>query len=252
MSDQVFALDVGKSLGWWTDDAKEDEPKQRHLGELVADLRGALNDGPVSLGLECPLFIPVVRGRSDQSAVEAEDNAVLKRALEPARDVNEIQLEDRGWHYGGGATSFAAGFVQLCWLLSNLDYRQLSTDPARIRELEVGDLFIWEAFVTKPAKSDSESVGAHVHDARTAVEAYKLWEAGSVRAGAAEHNHSSFPISFCAGSGWEVCVSNGGIAPAVNMVEVALDQLDPIPGSRSRDPLSGHLIIRPLAEWKEL
>lgn len=244
MTEQVFVLDVGKSrFGWWRTGAEVDDRDQRRLGPLETSLGSALASGPVSLGLECPLFIPMVPGGRSSDG-EPQESAVTKRALERRRKVGGEWLDDRGWHYGGGATSFAAGFAQLCWLLDTLQPGSVTTDPGEIGEMAAGELFVWEAFVTGPAKGEP-SATADVEDAHVALNAYRGWRARWHRDSASECDHDADP-QVCAGEGRDVCISDDSFAPAVNMVEVALDQLRRRSGSDADISLNGHLVIRPM------
>lgn len=144
-----------------------------HFGWAIRDLPGELQEVPelasirafadaviarleqgrsVALGFECPLFVPL-----------REDPLLLTRG----RDGDG----NRPWSAGAGCGSLATGLVETAWSLDRirkglseeprvfLDWAEFSAHP--------GSLFLWEAFVTRAAKSET-----HHGDAALAVEAF--------------------------------------------------------------------------------
>jgi hypothetical protein len=113
-----------------------------------------LNSGAhVAVGFECPLFVPV-----------PED----PRGLTSGRP-NE---HDRPWSAGAGASSLATGLTQTVWILDHAK-RRTSITPAVFLKWQpfwtaVGGLFVWEAFVTRAAKTRT-----HHGDAELAVMSFR-------------------------------------------------------------------------------
>ena len=124
------------------------------FAEFVA--RELKTGAKVSLGFECPLWIPV--------------------AAEPGELTQARKGEgNRAWSAGAGSGSLATGLAEVSWILDRI--RPKSERPEHHIEafldwdpFESADrgLFIWEAFVTGKGKS-----GSHVGDARAAVEGFR-------------------------------------------------------------------------------
>ena len=123
----------------------------REFAEFVAR-RLADSEGKVSLGFECPLWIPV-----------ADEPCKLTQARDGERD--------RAWSAAAGAGSLATGLAEVAWIL---DYvRQESRDKEAFLDWNLfkrvqSGLFIWEALVTGKGKTDS-----HESDAKAAVDAFQ-------------------------------------------------------------------------------
>jgi hypothetical protein len=120
--------------------------KSRHVAEELDAGR------PVALGFECPLFIPL---RDDEAALTSG---------RPGED-------SRPWSAGAGSGALAVGLVQVAWTLQEVRHlcsiehlASLSWDQFASSR---SGLFLWEAFVSGPAKS-----GSHVGDAEAAVRAF--------------------------------------------------------------------------------
>ena len=151
----TVCVDVGSvsqnNFGWWSDrDATASGTLPSEVSKHVAVL---LNKGlPVALGFECPLFVPI-----------AEDETRLTNSR-PGEG-------SRPWSAGAGSGSLATGLTQVTWVLReirrhlektvsvSLDWRTFGTNGSA--------LFLWEAFVTGPAKT-----GDHVQDARAGAQAF--------------------------------------------------------------------------------
>lgn len=121
------------------------------LAEFVASSLAA--EEKVSLGFECPLWIPV-----------ADEPCALTR--------KRTGEGGRPWSAAAGACSLATGLTEVAWILGRI--RQQSEDIeafldwSRFQRSQSG-LFIWEAFVTGSAKA-----GSHESDAMAAVNAFRL------------------------------------------------------------------------------
>lgn len=107
--------------------------------------------GSVALGFECPLFVPL-----------REDPALLTRARDGEGD--------RAWSARAGCGSLVTGLVESAWTLDRIR-RGLRAEPQVFFDWDEfsahpGSLLLWEAFVTRAAKS-----GTHHGDAGLAVEA---------------------------------------------------------------------------------
>jgi len=150
----TLVADVGgsKNFGWageWSNNTKSGSS----IDELAETLVDLVRDGwRVSLGFECPLFIPC-----------PSDAIALVKQREGERG--------KPWCAGAGANAGMLGIQQLCWLLGALKSNSESEVRATINwdEFKTGSysLFVWEAFVTGKAKS-----GSHVGDAKIALRAF--------------------------------------------------------------------------------
>ena len=107
----------------------------------------------VSLGFECPLWIPI--------------------ANEPSRLTRARSGEgDRAWSAAAGSASLTTGLAQVAWILDRVrrqsEHTEAFLDWSSFQRSQSG-LFIWEAFVTGKAKADSDEA-----DAMAAVKAFRL------------------------------------------------------------------------------
>jgi hypothetical protein len=152
----IFAADVGSArkgnFGWaykWRDD-EDDGDSIEELADAI--VRVDRNGGYVSLGFECPLFIPCPVKEADLGKQREGESG-------------------RPWSAGAGANAAVLGIEQLCWLLTHVRTRLDGTPLGTLdwAEFQSGryKLFLWEAFVTGEAKSAS-----HTEDALKAVRAF--------------------------------------------------------------------------------
>ncbi len=155
----VFCADVGSvrsgNFGWACNSFPVDIVQARdrsspaHLAEAVA--AQLCLGGPVALGFECPLFVPV------------PESADMLGAARPGEG-------NRAWSAGAGTGALATGLVQAAWVLAAI--RSRCTDTVLHLAWEPfahagRGLLIWEAFVSATAKGLT-----HVDDAAIAVEAF--------------------------------------------------------------------------------
>ncbi len=149
----IAAVDIGSPMagrfGW----AALPEPRTgSSIPELIEIVAKALTLGPVSLGFEAPLWVPM---RADVMTL------TKARAGEGTRS----------WSAGAGAGVLATGLVVIPRILSgirkaapfavaSLDFKKPPSRP--------GELFLWEAFVSGKDKGDS-----HEADALIAARAFK-------------------------------------------------------------------------------
>lgn len=156
----VACADVGSvksgNFGWAIRDVPGtlvEVPSGASITEFTDTIVERLKGGnPVALGFECPLFIPV-----------REDPLLLTSA--------RCGEGNRAWSASAGTGSLAIGIVQSTWILTRI--RQL-VNPAPIVTFSWSEfasrkasLFLWEAFVSGRAKTDS-----HHNDAGAAVNAF--------------------------------------------------------------------------------
>lgn len=151
----VYCADVGSvtkhNFGWYGD---RDGTSGGNITDLAAQIaRDLLEQRPVALGFECPLFVPLVK--------------------DPQRLGCKRPGEALAWSAGAGTGALATGLVQVLWLLREIRERVGNqTCPAYLRWsefVEAGEgLFLWEAFVSGKGKRDS-----HAADAQAAVEAFR-------------------------------------------------------------------------------
>ncbi len=120
------------------------------FAQFVAD--GLAVEEKVSLGFECPLWIPVANEPSRLTRARPGEN-------------------NRAWSAAAGATSLTTGLAQVAWILDRIRRQTEETeaflDWKGFQRSQTG-LFIWEAFVTGRAKA-----GSHEADAMAAVNAFR-------------------------------------------------------------------------------
>lgn len=141
----VYCADIGsvrgKRFGW----ARVDPARavERECGKKINDLASAvaqdLTRGPVSLGFECPLWVPVPAG---------DESSELGRAR-----ANE---GSHAWSAGAGAAVTATSLVQIPWILQAVRAQAPGLSAylnwSKFREAGAG-LHLWEVFVSGEGKS---------------------------------------------------------------------------------------------------
>ena len=140
----------------WAGHSGEPEREGRFgtdIGEFAQFVAARLAvEEKVSLGFECPLWIPV-----------ADVPSRLTRAR-PGEG-------DRAWSAAAGSTSLTTGLAQVAWILDRIREQSKDTkaflDWGSFQRSQSG-LFIWEAFVTGKAKT-----GSNEADAMAAVTAFR-------------------------------------------------------------------------------
>ena len=156
----ICCADIGsvanERFGWAAHSGEPDRegPSGTDIGEFAQFVADKLAvEEKVSLGFECPLWIPI--------------------ANEPSRLTQARSGEgDRAWSAAAGSTSLTTGLAQVAWILDRV--RRQSKDTIafldwRSFQRSQSGLFIWEAFVTGGAKA-----GSHEADAMAAVTAFRL------------------------------------------------------------------------------
>lgn len=150
----VYCADIGSvaknRFGWAGIDVGDESSLKVGSGmrELVDAVAHDLNAGrPVSLGFECPLFVPITTEPSGLTCARPGEGS-------------------RPWSAGAGAGALATGLSQTVWLLRAISQQidaQISAtlDWTTFTATRSG-LFLWEAFVTGNATSLSHSGDAVV------------------------------------------------------------------------------------------
>lgn len=156
----AFCADIGSipnnNFGWASSMNGE-----RRTGTDISDFACAIADAiqrkvKVSVGFECPLFVPV---RDDPQRVASARRGESQRS----------------WSAGAGTGALATGMVQSLWVLRRVkDILRFAPKPTfDWDDFERTDsVLLWEAFVTSGAKKIT-----HVHDAEAALESF-LTQAG--------------------------------------------------------------------------
>jgi hypothetical protein len=117
------------------------------LSCLASFLDAQLRQGPVSLGMEAPLLVPLPTAKASRGEVTLHPRPIE----EPNADRG---LKHRGWYYGAGAATLTQVLLELTYLFGELGdaLTAVTTDPDQDpaeSEQGPGRLFIWEAFVTQ-------------------------------------------------------------------------------------------------------
>ncbi len=164
----LACIDVGKpgsNLGWA---AVEDDlwSDGNDLDACIETVASALQRGPVSLGFESPLFIPL---RDDPFMMTKGRNGESGPGM-----------ASRPFSAGAGPTVTVLGTLTTCYVLRRL--RELVPDAIatvdwRLPPVAPGRLLIWEAFVTAQRKTADTR---HVEDAHLALQTYLERQGGPV------------------------------------------------------------------------
>lgn len=147
-------------------------PESDEIPLLVQTIVQSFNSNPrVALGFESPLFVPVSEKHTD---------------LGKSRDGES----NRPWSAGGGAAVLATGIAQAAWILREL-HREMKGDLQPYLDWTEfagagSGLFLWEAFVTGNAKSDS-----HTGDALLAAKEFQRRSNKSMRSDVTARNPMS-------------------------------------------------------------
>lgn len=147
----VAAIDVGKpaNCGWATSDGDIGEGS---LQPLISRIAMELDKGPVALGFEAPLYVPVRKNFPDLTKARKGEG-------------------QRAWSAAAGAQVTAIVLPLLRWTLDQI-FSATKTPVSPTTNLtrltkEPGELLLWEAFVSSSAKGES-----HSDDAARAVAAF--------------------------------------------------------------------------------
>ena len=154
------------------------------IADFANNIAESLNaDIPVSLGFECPLFVPV---RDDPMKVNGARTGE----------------GNRPWSSGAGVGAMGTGLVEALWVMRRVNELTASLPAATINweqfENKRASVFIWEAFVTASAKGCS-----HTDDALIATTYFKLNMANLEQANAViEHDALSLIGAAGLKAGW--------------------------------------------------
>ncbi len=149
----------GKTLGWAISDAAGIAFDGTDVDACITRVAEALQQGPGALGFEAPMWIPT--------------RMEPKRLTSARRGEAGPGLAPRPFSASGGATVLVTGMVVTTYVLRRL--RQLLPNATAHLDWrrplnEVGELLVWEAFVTNQGKVHDER---HVEDAKLAIAAFR-------------------------------------------------------------------------------
>ena len=153
----IFCVDVGSAakmrFGWAGRLSAGEQLHGTDVEELCERVACSLNGGErVALGFECPLFIPLA----------SEPNR-LTRA--------RIGEGNRPWSAAAGCAALATGLAQASFVLARVRAVVASETSVSLKWPEFiarpSGLLLWEAFVSRTAKSET-----HSGDAEAAVRAF--------------------------------------------------------------------------------
>lgn len=157
----IFCADIGsvkKGNFGWARHAVEGTHSPLSTGsdiarftQLIAEDLNAGNQ--VALGFECPLFVPITADAGELTSARPGEG-------------------DRPWSAGAGAGSLATGLTETQWILDHvrLEVRRDVPVFSHWQPFQASDdgLFVWEAFVTKDAKANTDH-----GDAELAVNSFR-------------------------------------------------------------------------------
>jgi hypothetical protein len=151
---QVAVVDIGskKNIGWAIDGPKSCEGKD--IDVCVNTLASALKEGPLALGFEAPMFVPLHQNSSNLTRGRRGEG-------------------DRAFTSAVGATVLTSALVVVPYILHQLrvlvpaatatfDWIELPTTSHR--------LFLFEAFVTHQHATDNDP---HIRDAKLAIAKFR-------------------------------------------------------------------------------
>lgn len=154
----MFCADVGSikknRFGWAAALSDGKELGGTGIEEFALTIANGIKAGKkVSIGFECPLFVPV---RSDPQRVNSARNGE----------------GNRSWSAGAGTAALATGLVEVLWVMNRINTLLRKTPKATVKWTEFtttdDSVFLWEAFVTSTSKGNG-----HSDDARIAVNKFK-------------------------------------------------------------------------------
>jgi hypothetical protein len=186
----VAVIDIGKpdkNLGWAIRGA-EISVEGTDLDLCIDGLAQALGRGPLALGFEAPLFVPV-RGKASD--------------LTKARDGECAKGINRPFSAGPGASVLVTALTVVPYVLAGLRFRV----PAAVatldwrKPLSNNGLLIFEAFVTNQKKTVPSR---HVEDALLAIAAFQEEMAVSIGFASSVNESNCFSLigSMLMRTGW--------------------------------------------------
>jgi hypothetical protein len=156
----VAVVDIGKpgaNFGWAM--VGDTTAEGNDIDVCVQRLAEALRKGPLALGFEAPMFVPI---RTDPERLTAARSGESGKGL-PSRPFSA----------SAGATSLVTGLVVVSYILNAL--RPLVPEATatldwRLPPVGPGWLLLFEAFVTGQRKTSDTR---HIEDARLAIAAFQ-------------------------------------------------------------------------------
>ena len=179
----IYCADVGSikndNFGWAVVHGGH-ERGGKAIADLVDDVVGSLAAGiKVALGFECPLWVPVPDEPTGLTSGRAVDG-------------------NKAWSAGAGAGALATGLTETAWIMRQirLGLREKGAslpcaylDWQGFTGAETG-IFLWEAFVTGPAKAAGAAVDEHIADALTACKEFAARQPDLTAASDCEPSHA--------------------------------------------------------------
>ena len=157
----VYCVDIGSikshNFGWASvsiDPNGNQSPwdEGEDICKVVDEIADRLNNGAkVTLGFECPLWVPVRDDPKELTSARWGDG-------------------NRAWSASAGATSLAVGLTECAWILQRI--RDKAPNAKAFLDWDSyqasrNGLFVWEAFISGKATK-----GSHTGDAKKAVCAF--------------------------------------------------------------------------------
>src|SRR6516162_992803 len=158
----VAVVDIGTpgaNFGWAM--VGDTTAEGNDIDVCVQTLAGALRNGPLALGFEAPMFVPI---RTDPNRLTAARSGEFGNGL-PSRPFSA----------SAGAASLVTGLVSSCSIFRTLcvrlcSKRQLLSTGDRCLPVQAGRLMLFEAFITDQRKTTDTR---HVEDAHLAIAAFQ-------------------------------------------------------------------------------
>jgi hypothetical protein len=155
----VAVIDIGsprrKNLGWSI--VGPDCSEGTDLNDCISKLAAALKKGPLALGFEAPMFVPMREEPTE---------------LTMAREGECVNGVNRAFSGGPGAAVTVTGLVVVPFVLSKLKTecpKAQATIKWHSRPFLPGQLFLFEAFVTNRGPGQPE-LNCHIEDAKLAAQ----------------------------------------------------------------------------------
>ena len=156
----IAVVDIGKpgaNFGWAM--VGDTKGEGNDIDVCVQRLAEALRKGPLALGFEAPMFVPI---RTDPERLTAARNGEFGKGL-PSRPFSA----------SAGATSLVTGLVVVSYILARLRLlvpEATATLDWRLPPADPGRLMLFEAFVTDQRKT---AATRHIEDAHLAIAAFQ-------------------------------------------------------------------------------
>jgi hypothetical protein len=189
----IFCADIGSvrsnNFGWFGRHEEGTTEEGSDIAALGTAVANRLDSGRnVCLGFEAPLFVPLRSEPLEMTRCRAGETSP-------------------NWIGGPGAAVLATALAQVPWILRDIRSKTRATPSATMNWEEFqsrsATLFLWEAFVSGPAKGAN-----HIRDAEVAVNAFREALPDPVLANAiTEETVTSMLAVAMLRTGWSVDIS---------------------------------------------